>query len=117
ILPLIPTIYYSLIDYRLLAEEARGFVGFANYAKLLSDPDFLPALGNTLMLTTMVLAISILVGLGVALLLERVVIGRGAMRLLVISPFFVMPPVAALIWKNLLMQPVAGFFAWISSLM
>jgi sorbitol/mannitol transport system permease protein len=50
------------------------------------------------------------------MLLDRVRTGRSALRLLVISPFFVMPPVSALIWKNLLMQPVAGFFAWISSI-
>jgi sorbitol/mannitol transport system permease protein len=36
-------------------------------------------------------------------------------RLMVIAPFFVMPTVSALIWKNLLMHPVQGLFAWISS--
>ncbi|WP_326525131.1 carbohydrate ABC transporter permease [Sphingomonas sp.] len=116
ILPLIPTIYYSLIEYRLLGGEGRGFVGLANYTRLVTDPGFLPALGNTLLLTGLVLAISILAGLGVALLLERVVVGRSALRLLVISPFFVMPPVAALLWKNLMMQPVAGFLAYLSGL-
>lgn len=116
ILPLIPTVRYSLIDYRLLGSEAHRFVGVANYARLLADPGFLPALGNTLLLNALVLGISILVGLGVAVLLERVVVGRSVLRLLVISPFFVMPPVAALIWKNLMMQPVAGFFAWLSGL-
>lgn len=114
ILPLLPTIYFSLIDYRLLASESHDFVGLANYGRLVSDPGFLPAIGNTLLLNGLVLTVSILVGLGLALLIDRVVIGRGMLRLLVISPFFVMPPVAALIWKNLLMQPVSGLFAWVS---
>ena len=40
--------------------------------------------------------------------------GRGVARVLMISPFFVMPTVSALIWKNLLMHPVNGLFAWIA---
>jgi sorbitol/mannitol transport system permease protein len=116
ILPFIATFWFSLIDYRLLAPGAHRFVGLANYAKLVTDPGFLPALGNTLLLTGLVLAISIGLGLAIALLIERAVLGRGILRLLIISPFFVMPPVAALLWKNLLMQPVSGFFAWIASL-
>ncbi|GAA0304637.1 sugar ABC transporter permease [Sphingomonas oligophenolica] len=116
VLPFIATLRFSLIDYRLLAAGPHRFVGLANYAKLLTDPGFLPALGNTLLLIGLVLVISIGLGLAIALLIERAVIGRGVLRLLVISPFFVMPPVAALIWKNLLMQPVTGFFGWVASL-
>ena len=116
ILPFATTIWFSLIDYRLLAPDAHGFVGFANYARLLADPGFFPALGNSLLLIGLVLVLNIGLGLAIALLIERAVIGRGLLRVLVISPFFVMPPVAALLWKNLLMQPVAGFFAWVASL-
>jgi len=114
ILPLVATIWFSLIDYRLLAPGALRFVGLANYVRLLSDPSFGPALLNTLLLIGMVLLASIAGGLVLALLLEKVTFGRGLLRLLVLSPFFVMPPVSALLWKNLLMQPVAGFFAWVS---
>lgn len=117
ILPFIATAYFSVIHYRLLTPEVHGFVGLNNYWQLITDPGFLPALRNTLLLIGLVLAISIGLGLAMALLLERAVIGRGVLRLLVISPFFVMPPVAALIWKNLLMQPVSGFFAWIAALL
>jgi sorbitol/mannitol transport system permease protein len=117
ILPFVATIRFSFIDYRLLSPEAHGFVGFGNYLKLVTDPGFLPALANTLLLIGLVLAISIGLGLAIALLIERAVFGRGILRLLIISPFFVMPPVAALLWKNLLMQPVAGFFAWIAWLL
>jgi sorbitol/mannitol transport system permease protein len=116
ILPLIATLWFSVIDYRLLVPNSHGFVGAANYTRLVTDPGFLPALGNSLLLIGMALAISIVVGLAMALLIERAVLGRGVLRLLVISPFFVMPPVAALIFKNLLMQPVSGFFAWIAYL-
>ena len=116
ILPFLATLRFSLVEYRLLSPGEHHFVGLANYRDLLLDPGFLPALGNSLLLIGLVLLLSIGGGLAVALLLERAQWGRGALRLLVISPFFVMPPVAALLWKNLLMQPVSGFFAWLTSL-
>lgn len=116
IAPLLVTIKFSLSDYRLLFPDSSGFVGLSNYARLVASPDFVPALVNTLMLIAVVLSASIAGGLGLALLLDGPVIGRGGLRLLVISPFFVMPPVSALLWKNLLMQPVSGFFAWLAGL-
>jgi sorbitol/mannitol transport system permease protein len=116
-LPLVATLWFSVIDYRLLVPSDYMFVGLANYAKLLADPGFLPSLLNTLLLIAIVLGISVTGGLGVALLLDRAVLGKGILRILVISPFFVMPPVSALLWKNLLMQPVAGLSAWVSFLL
>ena len=116
ILPLIATLWFSVIDYRLLTPGASRFVGLENYQRLLNDAAFLPALLNSVVLIALVLTISILGGLALALLIERAILDRGALRLLVISPFFVMPPVSALLWKNLLMQPVAGFFAWIAGI-
>src|SRR5690606_18742702 len=49
-----------------------------------------------------------------ALLLDQPIFGQGIVRLLVIAPFFVMPTVSALVWKNMLMHPVNGLFAWIA---
>ena len=66
---------------------------------------------NTLVLVGSVLAITIVVGTLVALLLDQAVVGRNIVRLMVIAPFFVMPTVSALVWKNLLMHPVSGLFA------
>ncbi len=61
------------------------------------------------------LAITIIGGMLLALLLDQPILGRGIVRLLVIAPFFVMPTVAALVWKNMMMHPVFGLFAWIAS--
>jgi sorbitol/mannitol transport system permease protein len=63
-----------------------------------------------------VLAITILLGIPLAMLLDQPVIGQGIVRLMVIAPFFVMPTVSALVWKNLLMHPVSGLFAWLARL-
>ena len=60
-----------------------------------------------------VLIITICLGAVLAALFEHSFWGRGVARVLMIAPFFVMPTVSALIWKNLLMHPVNGLIAWI----
>jgi sorbitol/mannitol transport system permease protein len=115
IVPLALTIYFSTLHYNLLDPESGQFVGFENFRYFLTDPAFLASLVNTLVLVGSVLAITILIGIPLALLLDQPVIGRSIVRLMVIAPFFVMPTVSALVWKNLLMHPVSGLFAWIAT--
>jgi sorbitol/mannitol transport system permease protein len=117
IVPLAMTIYFSTLRYNLLNPALAGFVGFENYSYFLSDPAFFTALRNTLTLIGAVLAITVAGGVGLALLLDQPVWGQPIVRLMVIAPFFVMPTVSALIWKNLLMHPVTGLFAWIANLL
>jgi sorbitol/mannitol transport system permease protein len=114
IVPLAMTIYFSTLHYSLLDAETWSFVGLENFRYFLTDPAFLTSLRNTLVLVGSVLAITILLGTPLALLLDQQVVGRSVVRLMVIAPFFVMPTVSALVWKNLLMHPVYGLFAWIS---
>src|SRR5260221_3076908 len=114
IVPLAMTIYFSTLHYSLLDPGSESFVGLENFRYFLTDPAFLTSLQNTLVLVGSVLAITILLGTPLALLLDQPVIGRSIVRLMVIAPFFVMPTVSALVWKNLLMHPVYGLFAWIS---
>ena len=116
IVPLALTIYFSTLHYNLLDPESGQFVGLDNFRYFLTDPAFLASLLNTLVLVGSVLAITILVGIPLALLLDQPVLGRSIVRLMVIAPFFVMPTVSALVWKNLLMHPVSGLFAWIATL-
>src|SRR5512132_3024151 len=115
IVPLAMTIYFSTLHYSLLDSENWSFVGLENFRYFLTDPAFLTALRNTLVLVGSVLAITILLGVPLALLLDQQVVGRSIVRLMVIAPFFVMPTVSALVWKNLLMHPVSGVFAWIAT--
>src|SRR5512132_3018212 len=115
IVPLAMTIYFSTLHYSLLESETWNFVGLENFRYFLTDPAFLTALRNTLVLVGSVLAITVLLGTPLALLLDQQVVGRSIVRLMVIAPFFVMPTVSALVWKNLLMHPVSGVFAWIAT--
>src|SRR6185436_8844901 len=113
IVPLAMTIYFSTLHYSLLDAETWSFVGLENFRYFLTDPAFLTALRNTLVLVGSVLAITILLGTPLALLLDQQVVGRSIVRLMVIAPFFVMPTVSALVWKNMLMHPVSGLIAWL----
>lgn len=111
IVPLAMTLWYSFRLYRLLSPDRTGWVGFNNYTWFIKSPDFWLAISNTLLLVFGVLAITIIFGILIALLIDRPVWGQGPLRILVISPFFVMPPVAASIWENLFMHPQNGMLA------
>lgn len=116
IVPLAMTIWFSLLRYNLLDPGQETFVGLQNYRYFLTDPAFFTALANTLILVGSVLVITVVGGVLLALLMDQPIFGRGIVRLMVIAPFFVMPTVSALVWKNLLMHPVSGLFAWIATL-
>ena len=111
IVPLAMTIWFSFRVYRLLSPERNGWAGIRNYVWFFNSPDFWQAISNTLLLVGGVLAITIVFGILIALLIDQPVWGQGPLRILVISPFFVMPPVAASIWENLFMHPQNGMFA------
>jgi sorbitol/mannitol transport system permease protein len=116
IVPLVMTIYFSLLNYNLLNPGVETWAGFTNYSYFLSDPGFIAALVNTIVLVVGVLLITIIGGIAFALLLDQPIFGQGIVRILVISPFFVMPTVAALVWKNMFMNPVNGLFAYIAKM-
>ena len=115
IIPLAMTVYFSFLNYNLLMPGAHNFIGFKNYYYFLTDPAFVTALINTLELVLGVLLITTIGGTLLAILLDQPMWGQGFVRILVIAPFFVMPTVSALVWKNMFMNPVNGLFGWIAT--
>lgn len=111
IIPLALTVYFSFLRYNLLMPGGNPFVGFENYEYFFTDPAFTAAVSNTLMLVVGVLVVSVGGGIALALLIDQPMWGQGIVRILVIAPFFVMPTVSALVWKNMFMNPVNGLFA------
>jgi len=114
IVPLAMTVFFSFQSYNLMNPGQERFVGFANYEFFLTDPAFFTAIWNTLLLVGGVLIITIVGGVGLAILLDQPMWGQGIVRMLVIAPFFVMPTVSALVWKNMFMNPVNGLFAFLT---
>ena len=111
IVPLALTLWFSFQRYNLQYPERAGFIWFQNYASFVTSPAFWGAILNTLLLTLGVLLVTVVGGILIAILIDQPIWGQGPVRILVISPFFIMPPVAALIWKNMFMNPTNGLFA------
>jgi sorbitol/mannitol transport system permease protein len=111
IVPLAMTIYFSLISYNLMEPGDHDFVGLDNFTFFLTDPSFYTAVINTLVLLGSVVVLTVLFGVAMALLIDQPFPGRGIVRVLLISPFFVMPTVNALMWKHMMMNPIYGVLA------
>ncbi|WP_341677056.1 sugar ABC transporter permease [Niveibacterium sp. SC-1] len=108
IVPLVMTLYFSFIRYNLLSPGEHGFVGLMNYEFFVTDPAFGEAVQNTFLLFSSAIVITVVVGIVLALLVNEPFPGRGIVRVLLISPFFVMPTVNALLWKHMMMNPIYG---------
>lgn len=115
IVPLVATLWFSFRNYNLLNPMLTGWAGWSNYYYFLTDPNFLAALWHTIAIVLGVLLITVIGGVILALLLDQPIWGQGVVRILVIAPFFVMPTVSALVWKNMFMNPVNGIFAHIAT--
>jgi sorbitol/mannitol transport system permease protein len=113
IVPLALTVYFSFIRFSLLNPDVSGFAGFENYQYLIEDESFWPAIVNTVIMVGSVLVITIVFGVLLAVLYDREFFGKNVATLLVIAPFFVMPTVAALVWKNFILHPDYGLVAFV----
>ena len=114
--PFIFAIWFSFTNWNLLRPDSSGFIGFdrlfRNYGRILTNPDFLAVIINTVVLTVSVVVITFLGGLGFALLLNRPFPGRALARTLLISPFLMMPVAAAVLWKNVMLDPSFGLLSY-----
>ncbi|WP_108485483.1 carbohydrate ABC transporter permease [Oceaniglobus ichthyenteri] len=112
LIPLCMTLYFSFADYRPMRGVFEPWVGFENYARFLTSSSFLSSLITTLWMVGGILAITITGGVAMALLLDQPMFGQGVVRILVIAPFFVMPTVSALVWKNMFFNVDNGLFSY-----
>jgi sorbitol/mannitol transport system permease protein len=111
IVPLLMTLYFSTVRYNLMQPGDKDFIGLSNFEFFITDPDFSASVINTLTLLGSVIAITVVLGIALALLVNEAFPGRGIVRVLLISPFFVMPTANALLWKHMMMNPVYGVLA------
>ena len=113
--PFLLTIYYSLFNWNLLRPGKPQFAGVENYLTVAADPSIRIALFNTVLLTVLAVGISVVLGVAIALLLNKEIFGKSALRTLMIGPFLVMPVAAALIWKDTLLNPIFGLVGYLLS--
>ncbi len=107
-IPFIFTVIFSFQSWNLVRPGSRHWVGLANYASVFTDSSFRQALFTEIELAALAVAISMVLGIGLAVLLDRTFPGRGVVRTLLIAPFLIMPTVAGLLWKTSMLDPVYG---------
>ena len=115
IVPLAMSIYFSVVRYNFMQPGDKDFIGLANYEFFFTDPDFGASVSNTLLLLGSVIGITVVLGVALALLVNEAFPGRGLVRVLLISPFFVMPTANALLWKHMMMNPVYGVLSQVAT--
>jgi len=109
-LPFVGTLIISFMNWNAYYPDDIGFAGLDNFVTVFTDPDTRSAIFVTIVLTASVVLISLIIGMGVALLLDRAFLGRGIVRTMMITPFLVVPVAAALVWKHALYNPNYGLF-------
>jgi sorbitol/mannitol transport system permease protein len=116
-LPFVATLVISFMNWNAYYPDERGFAGFGNYVSVLTDVATRDAIIVTIELTVVVVLVSLVLGMLIALLLDRKFLGRGAVRTMMITPFLVVPVAAALVWKHALFNPeyglLNGMLTWI----
>ncbi|MCR6488613.1 sugar ABC transporter permease [Amycolatopsis sp. OK19-0408] len=112
-LPFLLTVFYSFQSWNLVRPGSRHFVGLDNYIDVFSDTTFLVALLNTVLLTVVCVLVALLLGLGLAILLDRKFFGRGVVRTLLITPFLILPAAGALLWKTTMFDPTYGLLHFV----
>lgn len=116
LVPLSMTLYFSFIRYVLnslrrpewTTPSISNWRGFGNYEYVLNAKDFWFAVSNSVFIVSSILVLTVVLGLALAMLVNRSFPGRGIVRVLLISPFFVMPAVNGVLWINMILDPVLG---------
>lgn len=118
-IPFLVTIAVSTLNWNILQPSDKSFLGLGNYqafaglqnySTVFTDSRLRTAVLNTVVLTASVVVVSLLIGLALAILLDKRFPGRGLARTLLIAPFLVMPVAGALLWKHALYNPDYGLF-------
>jgi sorbitol/mannitol transport system permease protein len=107
-LPFVVTLVISFMNWNAYYPDEIGFTGLSNYVSVLTDVNMRDAIITTIELTVVVVLVSLLLGMCIALLLDRKFMGRGVVRTMMITPFLIVPVAAALVWKHALFNPEYG---------
>jgi sorbitol/mannitol transport system permease protein len=112
--PFLLTVCLSFQSWNLMRPQ-RGvrFVGFANFIGLIQEGGFRESIVNSVIFTVLPALLTGCIGLGLALLLNRMRLGRGFAYGLLLMPFLVMETVSPIIWKTMILSPLYGVLAWI----
>jgi sorbitol/mannitol transport system permease protein len=107
-LPFVATLVISFMRWNALEPNNTGFAGLTNYRTVFTETALRGSVIATVILTVSVVLVSLAIGLGVALLLNRAFVGRAFVRTIMIAPFLIVPVAAALLFKQGIYNPSYG---------
>jgi sorbitol/mannitol transport system permease protein len=112
-IPFLVTLWYSFQSYFWNTTAPAHFIGLSNYKTVFTSPAFRGSLVRSVVMTATAVIVAMILGVAVALLLDRKFFGRGVVRTLIITPFLVMPAAAALVWAGPMLDPNFGLLNWL----
>ncbi|WP_082057168.1 carbohydrate ABC transporter permease [Psychromicrobium lacuslunae] len=115
--PFLLTIWYSLRNWNLLRPGSDQFVFLKNYADIFLNSTFRSAALNSVLITLACVLVAMILGIFLAILLDRSFRGRSVVRTLLITPFLIMPAASATLWSVSMLNPSFGLVNWLTSLL
>ncbi|MBL8789296.1 MAG: sugar ABC transporter permease [Rhizobiales bacterium] len=116
LIPFITAVYYSLLRYRLNLPAMKGFIWFQNYLNFFTDPKFWNTLKISLVYAGLTVVLELVLGLAIALLLQKRTRLNNFLSILLLLPLMTAPALAALMWK-LMTNPNFGILSYLVSLL
>jgi sorbitol/mannitol transport system permease protein len=112
-IPFVVTLWYSFQNYFFDVPGAAHFTGLSNYKAVFTSAAFRGSLVRSVVMTVTAVIVAMILGVAIAVLLDRKFFGRGVVRTMIITPFLVMPAAAALIWAGPMLDPNFGLLNYL----
>jgi sorbitol/mannitol transport system permease protein len=112
-IPFVVTLWYSFQSYFWDVPGGAHFNGLTNYKTVFTSSAFRGSLVRSVFMTVTSVIVAMILGVALALLLDRKFVGRGVVRTLIITPFLVMPAAAALVWASPMLDPNFGLMNYL----
>jgi multiple sugar transport system permease protein len=97
--PILQAVYLSLFNYRLTNPDDRSFIGLGNYVTVLTDSLWWRDFGVTSLLTVVTVLVELVIGFAFAMVMHRVIFGRGVIRTSILVPYGIITVVSAYAWQ------------------
>jgi polyol transport system permease protein len=112
-IPFVVTLWYSFQNYFWDQPGGAHFTGLSNYKTVFTDATFRGSIVRSVVMTATAVIVAMILGVALAVLLDRKFFGRGVVRTLVITPFLIMPAAAALVWAGPMLDPNFGLLNYL----
>jgi trehalose/maltose transport system permease protein len=97
--PMLRAVWLSLHSYRITDPAGRDLVGLRNYTVVLGDALWWRDVATTVVILVVTVAVELVIGFAFALVMHRIVVGRGAVRTSILVPYGIITVISAFAWR------------------